>query len=488
MGIASMINILAGLMKMKAVAVLLGPGGVGLFGLYQSVMQSASSIAGLGMEVSATREFAVTTASGKIDAAARIWWALFLGLMVQGVLLCALFWLFHDRVGNYLGVGADIPVQVGWLGLGVVFSVLAGAQSAFLAGTRQVKKVAWLQSGSALLSFVLGTLIIFLYGEKGILPLVLTAPFFGFLIGFTILPHEILFNKIIYFRSLFEDWFKLIKSGFPFFLTGLISNFSILIVQLLVREETGIESLGYFKAAWSIGMTYLGFILGAMSTDYYPHLSAISGNHDKTTKLVNQQTEVALLIFSPVMLFIMGGAPWIVELLYSKEFYKAADILRLQLFGDILKILSWPMAFLLLATGSGKFYLVSEFLGMTSFVAAVVLITPFLGIDATGVGFIILYVVYYLVVLFFLRRIADFRLGFYVKIISLVVFLLSFFVFVVSIYSEFYGFCVGIVLSFLFSVFSFFRLSRLAGATDLFGRPARLFGIARNWLEKRVHR
>ncbi|MFN3592652.1 MAG: hypothetical protein ACK4TG_10750, partial [Thermaurantiacus sp.] len=42
-GGASAGNVLAGIVKMKVAAVLLGPAGVGLVGLYQSIMQTAAT-------------------------------------------------------------------------------------------------------------------------------------------------------------------------------------------------------------------------------------------------------------------------------------------------------------------------------------------------------------------------------------------------------------------------------------------------------------
>jgi len=67
-------------------------------------------------------------------------------------------------------------------------------------------------------------------------------------------------------------------------------------------------------------MTYLGFVLGAMATDYYPRLTAAISDTATATRLVNEQTEVALLLCAPVLLAMLGLAPWVIHLLYSAEF------------------------------------------------------------------------------------------------------------------------------------------------------------------------
>ena len=45
-------------------------------------------------------------------------------------------------------------------------------------------------------------------------------------------------------------------------------------------------------ALYGLGLTYIGFVLGAMSTDYYPRLTAVIHDHDVANRLVNEQTEV----------------------------------------------------------------------------------------------------------------------------------------------------------------------------------------------------
>ncbi|MCB1507177.1 MAG: O-antigen translocase, partial [Hyphomicrobiaceae bacterium] len=58
MGGASVINVLIGLLRMKLVAVLLGPAGIGLIGLLQNLMQAASGVAAMGLGTVGVRQIA----------------------------------------------------------------------------------------------------------------------------------------------------------------------------------------------------------------------------------------------------------------------------------------------------------------------------------------------------------------------------------------------------------------------------------------------
>ncbi len=107
-------------------------------------------------------------------------------------------------------------------------------------------------------------------------------------------------------------------------------------------------------------MTYIGFVLTAMGTDYYPRLTAAIHDHATVNRLVNEQTEVALLLAGPVFLAMLGLAPWVIQLLYSSRFRPAVDVLRWQMLGDVLKVASWPLGFIILAAGDGRTFMLTE--------------------------------------------------------------------------------------------------------------------------------
>ncbi len=49
MGAASVANVVISLVRMKIVAILLGPAGIGLVGLLQHLMQAGASVAAMGL-------------------------------------------------------------------------------------------------------------------------------------------------------------------------------------------------------------------------------------------------------------------------------------------------------------------------------------------------------------------------------------------------------------------------------------------------------
>ncbi len=158
-------------------------------------------------------------------------------------------------------------------------------------------------------------------------------------------------------------------------------------------------------------MTYIGFVLTAMGTDFYPRLTAVIADHRAVNTLVNQQIEVGLTVSSPLFVALLAFAPWIVELLYSHEFVPAITVLRWQIIGDVLKVASWPLGYILLAAGEGRQFFLTEFGAAATFVAVTTLLLPHRGLEATGLGFIAMYVSLGATVYWLARRRTGFRLA-----------------------------------------------------------------------------
>lgn len=461
-GGAQVVNIFAGLAKMKVAALLLGPAGVGLIGIYTSLIQTASSIAALGIGNVGTRQIAAANAEGGGVAVGRTRRALFWGTMALAIVGAALFWLASGWIARVVLVDETRTAEVAWLSLGVALTVAAGAQGALLTGLRCVGELARINMGAGVLGALLGVLALWIWGAQGLLVMVLIAPVVTFLLGHLYVarlgPPP---GGPVPLPAIAREWRVMARLGFAFMISGLVTTVGHLLARALVQRELGTDALGYFQAAWAIGMTYLGFVLGAMGTDYYPRLSAVISDAATATRLVNEQTEVALLLCAPVLLVMLGLAPWVIRLLYSAEFGPAVEVLRWQLLGDILKVMSWPLGFVLLAGGYGKTFIITETLGMGVFVLGILFGLPLIGVTATGVSFLALYAVYLPLVWWLGGR----KIGFHWNKANihygLTLAIAASMVAILSTFSNTLGGLLGVGLSIVFGLHSLFRISRM---------------------------
>ena len=395
-------NIAIGIVRVKVVAVLLGPSGIGLLGIYQNIVGVANTVAGCGMSNSGVRQLAASYDDVEVLTAVRR--ALLLANVLLGLVGMGAVWLLREPIAIWAFDGAIAASDVGWLGLGVFLSLVATSQTTLLQGLRRIGDLARVTVISALISSAVGIAIIYALGEAGLVWFVIVSP----LIAVVIAAH---FTRRLPSPSTDYDWPRVQKQcrtmigfGVPVMIAGLLNIGTELFVRSLVIRELGIEASGHFQASWIISMTYLGFVLGAMGADYYPRLTALYPTPKKARQLVNEQAEMALLLAGAVILAMITLAPLVMVALYSSSFEPAAELLRWQMLGSFVKLIGWPMGFVVLASGRSGLFVYTQFVWNAVFVLCLYLLLERFGLLAIGIAWCIAYVVGTLNVLFVANR------------------------------------------------------------------------------------
>jgi PST family polysaccharide transporter len=198
-------------------------------------------------------------------------------------------------------------------------------------------------------------------------------------------------------------------------------------------------------------------------------------------RMVNEQTEVALLLAGPVLIAMLAIAPWVVSLLYTSEFIPAADILRWQVMGDILKVASWPLGFILIAAGAGRTYILTETLAATVFVVGTALGLPRFGIVTTGGSFLLMYAVYLPTIYWLCHRRIGMSWNRPVKQQFAMLVALAMVIMALAHRSDIAAATFGLIAAVALGLFGLRRLIHMA---DLSGPVARLVTTARKLLRR----
>lgn len=448
---------------MKVVAVLLGPAGVGFIGILNNLMATASTVAAFGFGNVGTRQIAEARGredQAAVDAARR---ALFWGTMALALVGAGVFWVARGVIAKSVLGDESLAPQVGWVSVGIALTVAAGSQRALLTGMRRIGDIARITVMSSLVSSVAGIAAVYFLGQAGVIVLVLSAPLAGFLIS------HIFVAKLpgiktgrTPFNELSGQWKTLARLGSAFMVAGLAVTLGQLAVRSMVQQQLGTDSLGYFQAAWAISMTYIGFVLSAMGTDYYPRLTATIHDEEKARRLVNEQAHVAILLAGPVLVAMLALAPWVIYLLYTEEFTPAVDILRWQILGDVLKILSWPMGFIILACGKGTMFMVKEAAIMGVFVFCTWVLMPFIGLEATGLAFFVMYLINVPVLFLISRFLIGFSWSKAVTLDAVILIVVAVTIAAIGTFSDAQGAVFGLVAVALMGARSLIKLSQMA--------------------------
>ena len=161
-------------------------------------------------------------------------------------------------------------------------------------------------------------------------------------------------------RETFSEARGLMTLGLAFVIQNLLLGSGAYLSRMLIINELGLSAVGLYTATWTLSSYYVGIVLRAMGTDFYPRLTASANDHPGMIRLVNEQIEMGLLIALPGILAVITLAPWALHLFYSGDFESGAQIIRWLVLGVFVQVFSWPIGLIQLGKGKAKLMVVSE--------------------------------------------------------------------------------------------------------------------------------
>ena len=408
-GGSAMVNIGFSIIRSKILAMLLGPGGIGLFALYNSILDLAQSFAGLGVESSGVRQIARFAGTGEAEHIARTAIVLrrisiVLGL-VGGLLLALL--AVPASIATF-GDGTH-SAGIAILGIAIFCRLVSSGQTALIQGMRRIGDLARLNVLGAFFSTVISIPFVYLWGLNGIVPSLVAAA------AATIATSWWYARKIripavhVSARSMWQEGTALLGLGFVFMATGVLTIGGAYMIRLVVLRLEGLDGAGFYQAAWALGGLYAGFILHAMGTDFYPRLTALQDDHDACNRLVNEQAQISILLAGPGLLATLTLSPLVIAIFYTSEFHAAVELLRWICLGMMLRILAWPMGFIILAKGARSVFFWTEFAATVVHVGLVWLLVSYVGLAGAGMAFFGLYIWHALLIYVLVRKMTGFR-------------------------------------------------------------------------------
>jgi PST family polysaccharide transporter len=409
MGASSVVIVALSIIRMKIFAIALGPAGVGLYGLYSLVADFAANLAGMGIQSSGIREVAEAAADGDANRVARIcrvltWLSLIFGIAGAAVLAALAVPVARLTFGSSLEAPA-----VAALGLAVILRLAAGPPTAMLNGHRRIGALARMTMLAAVLSTLVTIGCIWVMGAAGIVPSLIATALTGLAAALWYARTIAVAPVTVGLPQAAAEARVLLRLGLAFLASALLTTGSAYAIRIFILQMIGVEAAGLYQAAWALGGLYAGFILQAMGTDFYPRLTGVARNNRECNRLVNEQAEISLLLAGPGVLATMTLAPLVMSIFYSAEFAPAVAVLRWICLGMLLRIVAWPMGFIVLAKGAQKVFFWTELAAAIVQVGlAFLLLHPF-GLAGAGMAFFGLYLWHGVLIYWLVGRMSGFR-------------------------------------------------------------------------------
>lgn len=394
MGGAAGINLLLGMVRVKFAAVLIGATGVGLNASFGALQGVFGTLAGLGIQSSAVRDIAAAVGKGDQQAIGRavltlrrICWLT--GLVGMAAMMILSPWLSQLTFGH-----RDYTMDIAALGLIILFANLSSGQMALIQGMRRIGDMAKANIFGAAAATVAALGFYSTLGLRGIVPALVSVAAIQLALSWYFARQVPVPQVQLSMRQTLNEARGMVRLGLVMMSNGLMGSAVSYITITLITQQEGVQAVGLYSGAYALSGMFANFVLSAMGADYYPRLTGVA--HDKTAmkRMVNEQTEIGLLLALPGLIATMALAPCILQIFYSREFLGATALLQWFTLGCLGRVISWPLGYVLLALGKGKWYLLTE----TSFNAVhVVLIAMGLrqfGVEGVAIAFFVMYTGY----------------------------------------------------------------------------------------------
>ncbi|QOW10630.1 O-antigen translocase [Kaistella flava (ex Peng et al. 2021)] len=407
-GGVQVINIIVQIIRSKVIAVLLGPAGMGIAGLLTTALGLLGSLTNFGLGTSAVRDISEAHATGRNSRVAKVVTVLRRLVWMTGLLGLFLTFIAAPYLSNYTFGNQDYTLAFRWLSVTLLLNQLASGQKVLLQGMRKLKLMAKANVLGSVLGLLISAPLYYFYRIDGIVPAIIVSSILALVISWfysrrlKIEPIEVSRNDTLH------EGKSMLKMGFMLSLSGLITVGASYIIRAYISKTGSLEDVGLYTAGFAIVGSYVGLIFSAMSTDYYPRLSAVATDPKQANELISQQAETALLIIGPILCAFLIFANWAVILLYSSKFIPISGMIQWAALGMYFKAASWAIGFLFLAKGASKVFFWSELVSNGYMLLLNILGYMLFGLDGLGISFLISYILVLLQVYFISQKLYSF--------------------------------------------------------------------------------
>ena len=391
------LNVLIGLVRNKIVAVLLGPGGMGLVSLFTTTISFISQATHLGISFSAVRHISELYDHGDEAQTAHFvkvvrGWSLLTALI--GMLVCIVIGPFLSNTTFSWG---DHSLHFILLAPAVGMIAITGGETAILKGQRRLGALALVQIIAALASLVISIPVYYFFWQAGIVPVIV-------LMAFVTMCATLYYSLRLYplhlsgARGILGEGMEMVRLGVAFTVAGIVGSAAEMVIRSYLNVVGDLDVLGLYNAGYMLTITYAGMVFSAMETDYFPRLSAVNRDIEATNYTVNRQMEVSLLIISPMLTALIVFLPVLIPLMFSNEFMPVIAMAQVSALAMFFKVLTLPVAYITLARGKSLVYLFLETSYFVVFVLLIIYGYEHWGLIGTGIAITVAHVFDYLMI------------------------------------------------------------------------------------------
>ncbi|HFD7561525.1 TPA: O-antigen translocase [Providencia rettgeri] len=358
--IATFFKMLSGLVINKAVSVYIGPAGLAVIGQFQNFSQVVL-IAAQGAINSGVVKYTAEYGKDSLKLPKLFSTALRISLLSSITVGCIIILsssFLSSKILNNLGYSFIFII----FGFTIILFVLNSLLLSILNGLKEIRSYIKINIIQSLYALIFTSLLVYFWGLKGaLIALAINQSVIFFVTLFMLRKHTTIAWKN--FKEPFNKGIS--KKLFAYSSMALTSAMMVPTSQFIIRDyivtTQGLDQAGYWQGVWYISTTYLMVVTTALSTYYLPRLSEITNKQElKKEILQGYKILLPIVIFCGVIIFLLRD--FIIYLLFSDNFVPMKPLFTWQIIGDMFKIASWLLAYVMLAKTMTKKFIFCEIL------------------------------------------------------------------------------------------------------------------------------
>lgn len=395
-GIAVVVRTGTSLVLNKVLAVYVGPAGYALIGQFQNALTMAITFAtgatGNGV-VKLTAEYTTDVSRQR-----RMWRTAGLLVFVTSLLGAGMILGFRETLA------ATFLHDVGYSGVFVWLAAclpLIASNALLLAimnGKKEVRRFVVSNIGGSIVSLLVTGILAWQFG------------LYGALVALSVNQGILLLVTLQ--QALGTDWFdwhslvgridtreagRLASFVVMAATTAVVSPLSQILVRSTLVDRFGLTYAGYWDAMWRISALYLTLITTTLSLYYLPRIAEIRRWPEMRRELLLvYRTVLPLVIVASIAIFLARDL--IISLLFASDFRPMRVLFAWQMAGDVVKIGSWLLAFLMIGRGLVKSFIATEIIAGLVFWLATIICTHLFGFKGVAIAHLVTYSTYAMVV------------------------------------------------------------------------------------------
>lgn len=356
LGSTQMFNMLCSVVRMKMLALWIGPIGVGIMGMFMQSLEFVGTLTQLNIRTSAVRDVAVQPKELRgetIGIVRRVSRALgFLGLL--------LMFVFAPFFSRFSFGSEDFSWGFRILSAALLLQALQGSELVVLQAEGRFKQIASAGMWSAVIGLAVSLIMFKALGVKGLACVIVAYTLINW--AFTAYYTRTFPSgaSSLSLGECFRRSRKFIEMGFYLVVSGLVASAVSYGFMVIVRKTMGETDLGLYQAGNTMLIRYVGVFFTAISFEFYPRLSAASNRPRYSSLIITHQAKVCSLLFFPCAVAAMLLAPWLIRLLYNEEFLPMSPYFLFGMIGMMMRPASMVLSFGFLASSKTRPYLLTE--------------------------------------------------------------------------------------------------------------------------------